>query len=100
LFSVILAELRLPRYARVNLLKTTLDDAISTFADEGWQWVGELSVSDFQGQVNALGEDQFGRDALLSDLLIFPPGTELHEHPLTLSGKVVLQDRVSYSSIF
>jgi putative methyltransferase len=79
----------------VNLLNTTLDDAIAAFADEGWQWVGELSVSDFQGQVGALGEDQFGRDALLSDLLIFPPGTELHEHPLTLGGKVVLQDRVS-----
>ena len=30
-------------------------------------------------------------DPLLPDLLAFPPGTDLHDHPLVASGALVLQ---------
>ncbi len=37
-----------------------------------------------QGQLAAV-------DPLLPDLLAFPPGTDLHDHPLVASGALVLQ---------
>lgn len=30
-------------------------------------------------------------DELLPDLLVFPPGTDLHDHPLVTEGVLVLQ---------
>jgi hypothetical protein len=35
------------------------------------------------------------RDALLPDVLLFPPGCDLHDHPLVASGALVLQSRAS-----
>lgn len=35
------------------------------------------------------------RDGLLPDLLCFPPGTDLHDHPLVASGALVLQSKAS-----
>ena len=35
------------------------------------------------------------RDSLLPDLLSFPPGTDLHDHPLVASGALVLQSKAS-----
>jgi hypothetical protein len=34
-------------------------------------------------------------DELLPDLLVFPPGTDLHDHPLVTEGVLILQVRVS-----
>ena len=33
-------------------------------------------------------------DVHLPDVLIFPPGTDLHNHPLYVSGLILLQDKV------
>ena len=33
-------------------------------------------------------------DALLPDLLNFPPGTDLHDHPLVESGALILQVQI------
>jgi 25S rRNA (cytosine2278-C5)-methyltransferase len=30
-------------------------------------------------------------DDLLPDLLLFPPGTDLHDHPMVADGRLVLQ---------
>lgn len=34
-------------------------------------------------------------DALLPDLLLFPPGTDLHDHPLVQQGSLILQSKAS-----
>ena len=34
-------------------------------------------------------------DSLLPDLLVFPPGTDLHDHPLVASSTLVLQSKAS-----
>lgn len=34
-------------------------------------------------------------DPLLPDLLVFPPGTPLHDHPLVLAGQLILQSKAS-----
>ena len=30
-------------------------------------------------------------DALLPDVLLFPPGTDLHDHPLVKDSRLILQ---------
>ena len=30
-------------------------------------------------------------DPLLPDVLVFPPGTDLHDHPLVKEGRLILQ---------
>ena len=31
------------------------------------------------------------QDKLLPDVLLFPPGSDLHDHPLVVEGKLLLQ---------
>ncbi|XP_076472389.1 28S rRNA (cytosine-C(5))-methyltransferase-like [Babylonia areolata] len=90
-----LNKLPIPRYVRVNLLKTTVEEAVAAFTEEGWAWQGPLGLESFRSQVEALGEEGFGSDPLLPDLLIFPPGTDLHDHPWVTGGCLLLQDRAS-----
>ena len=65
-----------PRYARVNTLKMTLAEVRAKLA----------SSSSFR---------DVKEDAHIPNLLGFPPGTDLHDHPLVLNGALVLQDKAS-----
>ncbi|RLN97125.1 hypothetical protein BBJ28_00010136 [Nothophytophthora sp. Chile5] len=65
-------HLALPRYVRVNTLLATADE-VAAFTRE------------FDAQ----------QDRDVRDLLVLPSGTELHEHELVKSGKLVLQDKAS-----
>lgn len=63
----------LPRYVRVNTLLASAGD-----------------VEAFKKEFSGAKEDGDVRD-----LLVLPPGTELHEHTLVKSGKLILQDKAS-----
>ena len=65
---------RYSRTARVNTLKTTVDEAMEAFREDGY----ECAV-----------------DSLIDTLLVFPAGTDLHAHELVKTGAVVLQGRAS-----
>ena len=39
--------------------------------------------------------EQVAQDPHVPDLLVLPPGTDLHAHPLVTSGGLVLQDKAS-----
>ena len=39
---------------------------------------------------------EFMCDKHLSDVLVFPAGTDLHSHPLYVSGCILLQDKVPW----
>ncbi|KAL5702989.1 25S rRNA (cytosine(2278)-C(5))-methyltransferase [Ranunculus cassubicifolius] len=62
-----------PRYVRVNTLKLDVDSAFR-----------ELSK---QHEVN--------KDDLIQDLLVLPPQSDLHDHPLVKNGSVFLQGKAS-----
>ena len=38
-------------------------------------------------------------DKHLSDVLVFPAGTDLHDHPLYVSGHIILQDKVRTANV-
>lgn len=64
-----------PRHARVNLLKSTVQQVLAQLQDS--------SSGSFGVHV----------DDLLPDLLVFPPRTDLHDHPLVTQGVLILQVR-------
>ncbi|PRW56905.1 phosphoglucomutase PGM3 isoform B [Chlorella sorokiniana] len=74
-----------PRTARVNTLKMSVEQALSWLRQpppehrRKWEAVGQLATV----------------DPLLPDLLAFPPGTDLHDHPLVAAGALVLQSKAS-----
>ncbi|CAL0305759.1 unnamed protein product [Lupinus luteus] len=66
-------DVSLPRYVRVNTLKLDVDSALLELREK-------YSVQ---------------KDDLLSDLLVLPPGTDLHDHPLVKNGSIFLQGKAS-----
>lgn len=74
-----------PRYARVNTLKASV-------ADVRHQLQQQAAARPAQGtgkRQRCLQEPVV--DELLPDVLVFPPGTDLHDHPLVQEGVLILQ---------
>lgn len=79
----------LPRYARVNLIKCTVDDIVAQFESDGMQFGGRCTSWPKQ-----VPNGSFLLDPHVDDVLVFAPGTDLHGHLLYTSGHVVLQGKV------
>lgn len=62
-----------PRYVRVNTLKLDVDSAL--------QELGK--------------ENTVQKDDMVPDLLVLPPGSDLHDHPLVVNGSAFLQGKSS-----
>ena len=89
ILNCILVEL--PRYVRVNTIKTTLDDAIEHFNGLGYE------LMDCPNDITRLSSDDkvFWKDSDLNYLLVFPCGTDLHDDKWVGEGKLMLQDKAS-----
>ncbi|XP_056633844.1 28S rRNA (cytosine-C(5))-methyltransferase [Diorhabda sublineata] len=87
-----------PRYVRVNTLKCSLNEAIEGFRDEGWILSQYLDKSNYEGyleKIKSLNNDEFVIDIHVSNLLVFPSGTEFYKHPAYKNGTIILQDKAS-----
>ncbi|KAI0032532.1 S-adenosyl-L-methionine-dependent methyltransferase [Vararia minispora EC-137] len=73
----------IPRYVRVNTLKWTVEEAIATYKENGFE-LGDLSKP-----------RQIAKDAHIPNLLIFPAQTSFQDDPAFISGRVILQDKAS-----
>uniref|UniRef100_A0A7S1X3C8 SAM-dependent MTase RsmB/NOP-type domain-containing protein n=1 Tax=Tetraselmis chuii TaxID=63592 RepID=A0A7S1X3C8_9CHLO len=71
-----------PRPARVNTLRMSLEEAQA--------WLREPPTRDPAHQFA-----EFSIHALLPDVLLFPEGTDLHDHPLVANGSLILQSVAS-----
>ncbi|XP_064610837.1 28S rRNA (cytosine-C(5))-methyltransferase-like isoform X2 [Liolophura sinensis] len=89
----------LPRYARVNLLKTTVTEVTAALEEDGWRLLvdrrTEAVQTKFADVVSKLSEGEFMLDPDIPDLVVFPPHTDLHDHRLFVSGEIILQDKAS-----
>nr|KAF6490435.1 NOP2/Sun RNA methyltransferase 5 [Molossus molossus] len=83
---------QVPRFVRVNTLKTCCDDAVDYFKRQGFSYQGRASSLE---DLRALKGKCFILDPLLPELLVFPAQTDLHEHPLYQAGHLILQDKAS-----
>ncbi|KPP71203.1 putative methyltransferase NSUN5 [Scleropages formosus] len=85
-------EDQLPRYVRVNVLKTTMEDVIDYLKREGFSYKGKATSLD---NLHSLTAKSFLCDMHLPDLLVFPPKTDFHAHFLYQAGHIILQDKAS-----
>ncbi|XP_068607051.1 28S rRNA (cytosine-C(5))-methyltransferase [Brachionichthys hirsutus] len=82
---------QLPRYVRVNTLKTTMEDVVDYCKRDGLAYLGQASRLDDL----ALKEKEFVKDMHLPELLVFSPKTHFHDHFLYKAGHIILQDKAS-----
>ncbi|XP_076086072.1 28S rRNA (cytosine-C(5))-methyltransferase-like isoform X2 [Mytilus galloprovincialis] len=89
-------DIALPRYVRVNLIKTTVEAVISALESE-WEYVVSpaTNMKRFRKAIQEFEKHHFTRDLHLPDVLVFPPGTDFHDHELMLKGEIILQDKAS-----
>ncbi|XP_035241362.1 probable 28S rRNA (cytosine-C(5))-methyltransferase [Anguilla anguilla] len=83
---------QLPRYVRVNTLKTTVEDVIDYLKREGFNYHGQAGRME---DLRTLSGKTFILDLHLPDLLVFPPKTDFHDHFLYQAGHIILQDKAS-----
>jgi len=79
----------LPRYARVNTLRASVRDVVACLRNLGWRRVKP------RARTHVPRVATFWVDPDVRGLLVFPPGTELHQHQLVVSAALVLQDKAS-----
>ncbi|XP_033334799.2 nop2/Sun-like domain containing protein 5 [Megalopta genalis] len=85
-----------PRYVRVNTLLMPMNDAISSFIEEGWSLLPKCSnYSTHLTSVKNLTKPNFLQDFHIPELLIFPTNTTFHDHTGYRNGEIVLQDKAS-----
>lgn len=81
-----------PRYARVNqLLVEDTAAMVSLIKAQGFTLVD----AKVQADLLELAPKTFAVDPHLSDLVVFAPGTDLHDSSLYTSSKLILQDKAS-----
>ncbi|XP_029468809.1 probable 28S rRNA (cytosine-C(5))-methyltransferase [Rhinatrema bivittatum] len=85
-------EVLLPRYVRVNTLKTSTEDVIDYFKRQNYTYLGRASSVQELGRLSG---KQFLTDCHLRELLVFPPRTDFHQDFLYKSGHIILQDKAS-----
>ncbi|XP_014678599.1 PREDICTED: probable 28S rRNA (cytosine-C(5))-methyltransferase [Priapulus caudatus] len=91
-------EVTLPRYIRINTLISTTTAVIQLFQNDDYdmlQYSKDISFKEFVDLVAELKEKQFVEDAHIPELLVFAPGTDLHNHPLYKNGSIIFQDKAS-----
>ncbi|KAM4562107.1 28S rRNA (cytosine-C(5))-methyltransferase [Odontesthes bonariensis] len=82
---------QLPRYVRVNTLKTTVEDVVDYFKRDGLNYLGQaLRLNDL-----TLKERDFVKDLHLPELLVFSHKKDFHDHFLYKAGHIILQDKAS-----
>ncbi|KJE91009.1 tRNA and rRNA cytosine-C5-methylase, variant 1 [Capsaspora owczarzaki ATCC 30864] len=81
----------IPRYVRVNTLKMSVAAAVQALQ----QQPGGFALVDRPADISALSGRSFCQDEHLKDLLVFPSGTDFHDHKLYTSGVLILQDKAS-----
>jgi putative methyltransferase len=86
------ARIKLPRFVRVNLLKTTVEKTKQHFIKS----LGlKYKQPDRTTNVLSVRPGTFTMDPVLPDLFILPSGTNLHPDKQVDNGALVLQDRSS-----
>lgn len=84
--------MELPRYVRINTLKTTLERTIEHFQSKGYE---VIELPDRNKREKMEKERVFWQDEHLNDIIVFPSGTDLHDDEWVTEGKLILQDKAS-----
>lgn len=83
-------EPKLPRWVRINTLRTNLNAVLSSPQFSGYTAVGNI-VTLFTSE----NKKVYYADPIIPNVLGFPPSTDLTTSELYLTGHIILQDRSS-----
>ena len=91
---------QLARFARVNLLKSTVAEALDELATRGFELEednndDDNNDDDDEAPCKFVARGRVRVDADVPYVLEFAPGTDLHDDALVLRGALVLQDKSS-----
>ncbi|XP_035391743.1 probable 28S rRNA (cytosine-C(5))-methyltransferase [Electrophorus electricus] len=81
-----------PRYVRVNTLKTTVEDVIDYLKRAGYSYQGTATCLE---DLCHLSGKMFVGDLHLRELLVFSAKMDFHDHYLYKAGHIILQDKAS-----
>jgi 25S rRNA (cytosine2278-C5)-methyltransferase len=79
-----------PRTARVNQLKISIEDALEILRNPPSSYQHSSNSKKWAKITAAVSVDKH-----LPELLVFPAGADLHDHPLVLEGSLILQSKAS-----
>ncbi|THH19812.1 hypothetical protein EW146_g1417 [Bondarzewia mesenterica] len=79
----VLSSAQIPRYVRVNTLKSPTEKVIKAFTSKGYEFGDPLQAK------------KFAKDEHIPDLLLFPPQTQFHDDSAYVNGHIILQDKAS-----
>ncbi|CAK8680322.1 28S rRNA (cytosine-C(5))-methyltransferase-like [Clavelina lepadiformis] len=82
-----IANVKIPKYLRVNTLKTTLKSVTNCLKSEGYNL--------FEGNWKKMGIKEFKIDEHIDNLLVFNDKVNFHKHDLYLNGHLIFQDKAS-----
>jgi putative methyltransferase len=85
----------LPRYARMNPLRSTMTATLSTLRAEGWECGPAPPPESAAFAAGPAAPNVVWMDPHVPTLLTFRHGTDLHAHELVVSGALLLQDKAS-----
>ena len=85
----------LPRYARMNPLRTTMRATLSCLRAEGWDCSAAPPPESPEFAAGPPPPRSVWIDPHVPTLLTFPHGTDLHHNELVTSGGLLLQDKAS-----
>ncbi|XP_072285111.1 28S rRNA (cytosine-C(5))-methyltransferase [Pyxicephalus adspersus] len=85
----------LPRYVRVNTLKTSVSEVITYFTRKGYTYLGKARSIEEIGEFAQKRGKRFLQDLHIPDLLVFPSDTDFHKDSLYTAGHLILQDKAS-----
>lgn len=87
----------------MNTITSDVESVINAFNNEGWEQLQKGdSYQDYLNQLRNLEPNSqlFLQDFHISEVLVFPPGTELHEHELYKNGSFYFMDKVKSRPYF
>jgi len=88
----------LPRYVRINTLRSSVDTVLKTLKDAGFNLVENAQITDqemFNEAVQNLRLKDFFFDIHVDKLLVFHPRADLHKLSLVKDKSLILQDKAS-----
>lgn len=83
----------IPRYARVNTIKMSIEECVRTLGTQGFAEITAGCIT--SKNADPTGSRLFSRDEHIEGLLVFAPGTDLTKNSLYKGGALVLQDKAS-----
>lgn len=96
--SLVMKTIALPRYARINTLKSSVNEILTLLEQGGFNLLDNSDITSqkkFNAAIQGLDKKAFFFDINVENLLVFHPSADLHDLDCVKNKELILQDKVS-----